>query len=191
MQGGLHPEHTLEFYEELVGHIKKNHPIHIHAFSPPEIHHVSRKAGLSYGETMVRLKAAGLGSMPGGGAEILVDRVREKLMTGKCTTQQWLDVMEACHQNGLRTTSTMMLGHIESWEDRIEHLSRLRDLQDKTGGFISFIPWTFQPENTPLHPKIKKNKDVKLAGAYEYLRFLAIARLFLDNFQHIYNNNPK
>ncbi|MDO8519096.1 MAG: cyclic dehypoxanthinyl futalosine synthase [Deltaproteobacteria bacterium] len=185
MQGGLHPDHTIEFYEELTSHIKKNHPIHIHAFSPPEIHHVSKKAGISYTEALRRLKIAGLQSMPGGGAEILVDRIRGQLMTGKCTTQEWLDVMQACHENGIRTTSTMMLGHIETWEDRIEHLSRLRDLQDKTGGFLSFIPWTFQPEHTPLHPSIKRNANVKLATPYEYLRFLAVSRIFLDNFDHI------
>ncbi len=185
MQGGLHPEHTIETYVNLVSHIKKNHPIHIHAFSPPEIHHVSTKAHLSYVDTMKQLKDAGLGSMPGGGAEILVDAVREKIMTGKCMTKQWLGVMEATHQAGLKSTATMMMGHIESWKDRIQHLHELRNLQDKTSGFLSFIPWTFQPENTPMHPNIQRNKEVKLASAHEYLRLLALSRIYLDNFEHI------
>lgn len=185
MQGGLHPEHTVETYESLVDHIKRNHPVHIHAFSPPEIHHVAVKSGLGYREILDRLKTAGLGSMPGGGAEILVDAVREKIMTGKCNTDQWLSVMEESHKAGIRSTATMMLGHVESWKDRIQHLENLRNLQDKTEGFLSFIPWTFQPENTPMHPKIKRNILVKLASAYEYLRLLAISRIYLDNFDHI------
>lgn len=185
MQGGLHPDHTLEDYEKIVSHIRQNHAIHIHAFSPPEIHHVAKKGGYSYLEVLKRLKEAGLGSMPGGGAEILVDKIRDQIMTGKCGTEEWLGVMEAVHQVGLRSTATMMMGHIESWEDRIEHLDRLRSLQDKTGGFIAFIPWTFQPENTPLHPRIQRNTHVKLATPYEYLRLLALSRIFLDNFDHI------
>lgn len=185
MQGGLHPDHTIETYVNLVSHIKKNHPIHIHAFSPPEIHHVATKAGISYREALARLKAAGLGSMPGGGAEILVDRVRDPIAVGKCNVNQWLEIMEISHQLEIPSTATMMMGHIETWEDRLEHLEKIRAVQDRTGGFLSFIPWTFQPENTPLHPKIKRNKNVRLAGAYEYLTFLAISRLFLDNFDHI------
>lgn len=186
MQGGLHPDHTIETYVNLVAHIKKTFPaLHIHAFSPPEIHHVSTKAGISYKETLLRLKEAGLASMPGGGAEILVDKVRDKIAVGKCNVQEWLDVMKASHQVGIKTTATMMMGHIENWEDRVEHLEKFRNLQDETGGFLSFIPWTFQPENTPLHPKIKRNSDVHLAGSYEYLRMLALSRLFLDNFDHI------
>ncbi|MBI4410853.1 MAG: dehypoxanthine futalosine cyclase [Deltaproteobacteria bacterium] len=186
MQGGLHPDHTLDDYVNLVSHIKKSHPtIHVHAFSPPEIHHVAVKAGISHEETLTRLKEAGLGSMPGGGAEILVDSVRDRIMTGKCNTQTWLDVMEALHRIGLRSSATMMIGHIESWKDRIEHLDRLRSLQDKTGGFISFVPWTFQPENTAMNPQAKRNRNVKLATPYEYLRLLALSRIYLDNFDHI------
>lgn len=186
MQGGLHPDHTIDDYVNLVSHIKKTHPsVHIHAFSPPEIHHVANKSNMSYEEILTRLKQAGLGSMPGGGAEILVDEVRDQIMTGKCNTQQWLDVMKALHKVGLQSSATMMLGHIESWENRIEHLDRLREVQDLTGGFVSFVPWTFQPENTPMHPKIRKNKNVKLASAYEYLRLLALSRIYLDNFKHI------
>lgn len=186
MQGGLHPDHTIDDYVHLVSHIKKKHPkIHIHAFSPPEIHHVAVKADISYEEALTRLKEAGLSSMPGGGAEILVDAVRDQIMTGKCNSKTWLDVMEALHRIGLKSSATMMMGHIESWEDRIEHLDKLRSLQDKTGGFISFVPWTFQPENTALHPQAKRNKNVKLATPYEYLRLLALSRIYLDNFDHI------
>ncbi len=186
MQGGLHPDHTIETYENLVSHIKNKYPVHIHAFSPPEIHHVSKKAGLSYHETFARLKKAGLASMPGGGAEILVDEIRDQIMTGKCSAQEWLDVMQACHETGLKSTATMMMGHIENWEHRIEHMSRLRDIQDKTGGFLSFIPWSFQPDHTAMHPQIARNKNrVKLAGANEYLKTLALSRIFLDNFDHI------
>lgn len=185
MQGGLHPEHTVETYEGLVEHISTHHPIHIHAFSPPEIHHVASKSGLSYREVLRRLKARGLATMPGGGAEILVDRVRDQLMVGKCSSQIWLDIMQIAHEEGIHTTATMMLGHIESWEDRLEHLRQLREVQDRTGGFLSFIPWTFQPEHTPMHPRSQRWAHVRLMGAYEYLRFLAVSRLYLDNFQHI------
>lgn len=183
MQGGLHPDHTIETYEKLVAHIKTK--IHVHAFSPPEIHHVATKAGLSYAEVLQRLKKAGLSSMPGGGAEILVSKVRDVIAVGKCNVEEWLEVMRQSHKAGIPSTATMMMGHIESWEDRIEHMDRIRSVQDETEGFLSFIPWTFQPENTPLHPKIKRNSNVKLAGTYEYLRFLALSRLFLDNFKHI------
>ncbi len=185
MQGGLHPDHTIEYYEDMVRHIRDTHAIHVHAFSPPEIHHVAIKAGLSYAQVFERLKAAGLGSMPGGGAEILVEKVRAPIAVGKCNVEEWLDIMKASHTAGIQTTATMMMGHTETWEDRIEHLRRLRDVQDQTKGFLSFIPWTFQPDNTALHPRIKKNRNVKLAGAYEYLRFLALARIYLDNFDHI------
>lgn len=186
MQGGLHPEHTVESYEALVSHIHQKFPqLHIHAFSPPEIHHVATKEGRSYREVLLKLKSAGLKSMPGGGAEILVDSVREKIMEGKCTADEWLGVMQASHEVGIRSTATMMLGHVETWADRIEHLERLRDLQDQTEGFLSFIPWTFQPDHTAMNPRSKKWSQVHLMGTYEYLRFLALARLYLDNFTHI------
>lgn len=189
LQGGIHPEWKIEEYEKLVAHMHEKHDIMIHAFSPSEIHYFSKLSGLSYQQALTRLKKVGLNSIPGGGAEILVDRVRDRISIDKCTTDEWLGVMEAAHHVGLKTTSTMMLGHVETWTDRIEHLSRLRDLQDKTDGFVSFIPWTFQPENTALNPKLKKNTDVRLATAHEYLRLVAIARLFLDNFQHIQTSN--
>lgn len=185
MQGGFHPEHSIETYVRLTKHIKENHPIHIHAFSPAEIHYVAKKANISYKEAFQQLIDAGLGSIPGGGAEILVEKIRERIAVGKCTVQEWLDVVQAGQELGLKVTATMMMGHIETWEDRIEHLEKLRALQDKTKGFLSFIPWTFQPENTALNPKIKRNHDVKLSGAYDYLRFLALSRIYLDNFDHI------
>jgi cyclic dehypoxanthinyl futalosine synthase len=185
MQGGIHPDYKIDYYVNLVSHIKKHHPIDIHAFSPPEIHYFAKLSGISNREAVRQLKAAGLGSIPGGGAEILVDEIRDRIAIGKCSAQEWLDVMEAAHLEGVRTTATMMFGHAERWGHRIEHLQKLRDLQDRTGGFISFIPWTFQPDNTPLNPKLKKNTDVHLASSHEYLRLLAVARLFLDNFRNI------
>lgn len=189
LQGGIHPDYKIEYYADMIAHIKKTHPIQIHAFSPPEIDWIAKNSGLTYRETVRRLKEAGLGSIPGGGAEILVDAVRDRIAIDKCNSDEWLGVMEAAHLEGIRTTSTMMLGHVESWEDRVEHMRRLRDVQDRTGGFVSFIPWTFQAENTALNPRLKKNTDVKLATAHEYLRLIAVARLFLDNFRHIQTSN--
>lgn len=189
LQGGIHPDFKIDFYEDMLSHIKKNHDIMIHAFSSPEIHYIAKNSGLSLRDTVRRLKAAGLGSIPGGGAEILVDEIRERIAIGKCNAQEWLDVMEAAHNEGIRSTATMMFGHAERWEHRIQHMRRLRDLQDRTGGFISFIPWTFQPDKTALNPKLKKNTDVILASAHEYLRLLAVARLYLDNFDHLQVSN--
>ena len=190
MQGGIHPDLKIDYYIELVSYIKKNHPeIAIHSFSPPELHYIAEISKLSLKDTMQKLKDAGLQSVPGGGGEILVDRVRERLTINKCSTQEWLDVMIASHSVGVKTTSTMMMGHVETWAERIEHLQRLRDVQDQTGGFISFIPWTFQADNTALNPKLKKNNDVNLATPHEYLRLLAVARLFLDNIDHIQASN--
>lgn len=190
MQGGIHPDFKIDYYIDLVSYIKKNHPdIAIHSFSSPELHYISEISELTYSETVQKLKEAGLQSIPGGGAEILVDRVRERITINKCNTQQWLDVMESAHNVGVKSTATMMMGHVETWAERIEHLDRLRDVQDRTKGFISFIPWTFQADNTALNPKLKKNVDVKLATPHEYLRLVAIARLFLDNFSHIQASN--
>lgn len=189
LQGGVHPDYKIDYYVRLIGHIKEKFTIHIHAFSPPEIDYIAKNSGLNNTETIRELKNAGLTSIPGGGAEILVDKVRERIAIGKCTAAEWLAVMEAAHGLGVHTTSTMMFGHAERWPDRIEHLHKLRDLQDKTGGFLSFIPWTFQPQNTALNPKLKKNSDVILASSHEYLRLIAIARLFLDNIDHIQVSN--
>lgn len=178
LQGGLHPDLPLEYYEDMLSFIKKEFPeIHCHAFSPPEIVHFAKISGLDIETVLKRLIAAGLDSIPGGGAEILVNRVRERIAPRKATAEEWLNVMETAHNLGLKTTATMMFGHIETIEDRIEHLKVIRDLQDRTGGFTAFIPWPFQPQNTAI--------DVPAATADEYLRTLAISRLFLDNIPNI------
>ncbi len=178
LQGGLHPELPLSFYEEMLRDIKERFPeIHIHGFSPPEIIHFSKISGLSIEEVLRRLIKAGLSSIPGGGAEILVDRVRKKLSPNKCSAEEWLEVMRTAHKLGLRTTATMMFGHIETIEERIEHLEKIRHLQDETGGFTAFIPWPFQPGNTELRvPKVLP---------VEYLKMVALSRLFLDNVPNI------
>jgi cyclic dehypoxanthinyl futalosine synthase len=172
LQGGLHPELPLSYYEELVGFIR-DFGLHVHGFSPPEIVFFSRHFGLSIQEVLIRLKAAGLSSIPGGGAEILSDRVRRLISPHKATADQWLAVMETAHSLGLRTTATMMFGHVETRAERTEHLLRLRALQDRTGGFTAFIPWTFQPGATAL--------GGEAVGAHEYLKTLAVSRLVLDN----------
>ena len=174
LQGGLHPDLPLSFYEEMLKAIKERFPgLHIHGFSPPEIVHFAKISGLSIEEVLRRLIRAGLSSIPGGGAEILVDRVRAKISPRKCSAGQWLEVMRTAHRLGLKTTATMMFGHVETIEDRLEHLEKIRALQDETGGFTAFIPWPFQPGNTEL--KVPKVLPV------EYLKMLALSRLFLDN----------
>jgi len=180
LQGGLHPDKPLEFYEDMLRFMKKT-GIHIHGFSPPEVCHFADLSGLTIREVLERLIAAGLDSIPGGGAEILSDRVRSSLAPRKCSADKWITVMEEAHQLGLRTTATMMFGHIETWEERLEHLSRLRELQDRTGGFTAFIPWPFQPDNTVLADSVDINKTT----GFEYLRMLALSRIFLDNFKNI------
>jgi cyclic dehypoxanthinyl futalosine synthase len=158
--------------------LKRTFPdLWLHALSPPEIHHVRRASRLPLDETIRRLRHAGLDSIPGGGAEILVDRVREQLAKNKCSADEWLGVMEEAHRQGMRTTATMMFGHVETIEDRVEHLARLRDLQDRTGGFTAFICWTYQAENTDL-------AGTEVTSA-DYLRTLAVSRLFLDNFTNL------
>ncbi|CAK8715418.1 MAG: de-hypoxanthine futalosine cyclase [Candidatus Electronema aureum] len=173
LQGGLHPELPLSFYEDMLRTMKAT-GIHIHGFSPPEVCHFSQLSGLSVRAVLERLRAAGLDSIPGGGAEILSDRVRQQLAPRKCSADQWIAVMEEAHRQGMRTTATMMFGHIETWEERLEHLERLRALQDRTGGFTAFIPWPFQPDNTAL---AETEKTTGLA----YLRMLALCRIYLDN----------
>lgn len=177
LQGGLHPELSIEYYERLFNFIKKNFCIHIHALSPPEVIHISKLSGLSIEEVLRRLKASGLDSIPGGGAEILVDSVRAIISPNKATSHEWLLVMEKAHELGMRTTATMMFGHLETEAQRIEHLSKLRALQDRTQGFTAFIPWPFQPRNTAL--------SVPPSTGDDYLRTLAVSRIFLDNFQNI------
>jgi cyclic dehypoxanthinyl futalosine synthase len=179
MQGGLHPHLSLEWYEELLRDIKAHFPrVNVHGFSPPEIHHFTKVAKLPLRTVLHRLKAAGLGSLPGGGGEILVDRVRKAITRGKVLTDDWLNVHRVWHELGGRSTATMMFGHIETLEERIEHLERVRRLQDETRGLTAFIAWTFQPDHTDM-------ADVPPAGAFEYLRTQAVARLYLDNIANI------
>lgn len=177
LQGGLHPDKPLEFYEEMLTFIKGK-GIHIHGFSPPEICHFAKLSSLTIREVLLRLLRAGLDSIPGGGAEILCERVRQEISPRKCGADQWIAVMEEAHGLGMRTTATMMFGHVETMVDRLEHLSRIRELQDRTGGFTAFIPWPFQPDNTALSHLAK-------TSAFSYLRMLALARIFLDNVDNI------
>ena len=179
MQGGLHPEFNLEWYEQLLQDIKDRFPqVNIHGFSPPELYHFTKVSKLPIRTVLERLKIAGLGSIPGGGAEILVDRVRREITRGKVLTDDWLNVMRVWHELGGRSTATMMFGHVETLADRIEHLERLRQLQDETNGFTAFICWTFQPEHTDM-------ADIPPAGSFEYLKTQAVGRLYLDNFPNI------
>lgn len=207
MQGGLVPPEILGFdwYLDLLRFIKKSFPkIHVHAFSPPEVFAFHQVFGMSIRDVLLRLRDAGLDTIPGGGAEILVDRVRDKISRGKTRTDEYLEVMRQAHLVGMRTSITMMFGHIETVAERIEHLRRVRDLQDETGGFTAFICWTFQPENTPLgrvkpaplearaseasaaqSSVLSTQSFLRLAGAHDYLKTLATARLFLDNIPNI------
>lgn len=179
MQGGLHPKFKLDWYEELLQDIKSRFPqVNIHGFSPPELHHFTKVNNLPIRTVLERLKAAGLGSIPGGGAEILVDRVRNAMTRGKVNTDDWLNVMRTWHEMGGRSSATMMFGHIETLAERIEHLDRLRQAQDETGGYTAYICWTFQPDNTDM-------ADVGKIGPYEYLKTQAVSRLYLDNFANI------
>ncbi len=179
MQGGLHPKFKLDWYEELLADIKAAFPaVNIHGFSPPEIYHFTKVNNLPLRTVLERLQAAGLGSLPGGGAEILVDRVRREITRGKVLTDDWLNVMRVWHELGGISSATMMFGHVETLEERIEHLDRVRQLQDETGGFSAFICWTFQPDHTDL-------SHLPPTGAFEYLHTQAVSRLFLDNVPNI------
>jgi len=178
LQGGHHPKLGIDYYLNLLGYLRQNFPqVNVHGFSPPEFTHFSEVFKLPVAEVIRQFKAAGLGSIPGGGAEILVDAVRKRIAPLKCTGQQWLAVMEEAHRQGLNSSATMMFGHVETVEDRIEHLNLLRQLQDRTHGFTAFIGWTFQSENTRLR--------AAPVGAQEYLRTQAVARIFLDNFPNV------
>ena len=179
MQGGLHPKFKIDWYEQLLADIKSRFPqVNVHGFSPPEIHHFTKVNNMSLEEVLTRLKDAGLGSLPGGGAEILVDRVRDEITRGKVMTDDCLDVMRVWHKLGGRSSATMMFGHVETLEERVEHLERLRELQDETGGFTAFICWTFQPDNTQM-------SHIAPAGSWEYLKMLAVSRLYLNNFENM------
>ncbi|MCF8106157.1 MAG: dehypoxanthine futalosine cyclase [Desulfohalobiaceae bacterium] len=178
LQGSHHPDLDLSFYEDLLAFIKKQYPgIHIHGFSPPEIIHFAEVSSQDPEEVLKRLMHSGLDSIPGGGAEILVDRVRKLVSPNKCSAGRWLQVMRSAHRLGLRTTATMMFGHRETPGERVEHLFALRELQDETGGFTAFIPWTFQPDNTRL--------SAERTTSVEYLRTLALSRIVLDNFPNL------
>lgn len=178
LQGGLHPELKLEWYEGLLRHFKTKFPgVWVHGFSPPEITNICKVSKLPLPVVMERLVAAGLDSLPGGGGEILVDRVRRIISPRKCMTNEWLAVHEETHRLNLRSSATMMFGHVETLEERVEHLQRIRDLQDRTGGFMSFICWTFQPENTLL--------ECPTSTATDFLKTLAISRIFLDNIENV------
>ncbi|MDO9289701.1 MAG: cyclic dehypoxanthinyl futalosine synthase, partial [Thermodesulfovibrionales bacterium] len=198
MQGGLHPDFDIGYYIDLLKAIKARFNINVHGFSPPEICYIADRSDLTIKETLNILRAAGLDSIPGGGAEILSDRVREILSPRKIKSSSWLKVMENAHMLGMRTTATMMFGSVEKPEDIIEHLDAIRNLQDKTGGFTAFIPWTFQPGNTELakleqqNSRTAEQKDYCATAllrcgstAVEYLRVLALSRLYLDNVENI------
>ncbi len=180
LQGGLHPDLPLSFYEDML-RFMKSCDIHVHGFSPPEIHHFAQISDLSTREVIRTLMAAGLDSIPGGGAEILSNRVRHELAPNKCDADTWIRIMQEAHELGLRTTATMMFGHIETLEERLEHLQRVRDLQDQTKGFTAFIPWPFQPDHTP----IAATRKIEKTTAVQYLRMLALSRIFLDNVANI------
>jgi cyclic dehypoxanthinyl futalosine synthase len=178
MQGGHHPRLGIDYYLTLLAHIREKYPhINVHGFSPPEFCHFSEVFGMPVREVLEKFKDAGLGSVPGGGGEILVDRVRDRIAPLKCKSDAWLGVMREAHGLGLSSSATMMFGHVETLEDRLEHLQRLRDLQDETGGFTAFICWTFQPEHTRLR--------AEPVGSSEYLRMQALSRIFLDNFPNV------
>jgi cyclic dehypoxanthinyl futalosine synthase len=178
MQGGHHPKLTIDWYLDLLSHMKAKYPeINLHAFSPPEFNHFSQVFNMPLREVIARFQEAGLGSIPGGGGEILVDRVRTRVSPLKCNSDQWLEVMRICHQLGMPSSATMMFGHVETVEERVQHLQRLRDTQDETGGFTAFICWTFQSQGTVL--------KAPTVGSAEYLRMQALSRIFLDNFPNL------
>ena len=180
LQGGLHPDLRIEYYENLLRSLKERYPqVHLHCFSAPEVLCIAEVSGLSLRETILRLRDAGLDSSPGGGAEILDDEVRGRIARLKCTSDEWIEMHRTAHQLGMRTTATMMFGCGEEIRHRVNHFERVRQLQEETGGFTSFIPWIFAPENTPLGKKIPQTTAV------DYLKTLAIARLYLDNIDHV------
>ncbi len=181
LQGGVHPDLRIDFYEGLLRRLKARFPsIHLHAFSAPEIHFIAKVERMPLADVIARLRAAGLESIPGGGAEVLEDETRRRIWSrAKASTEQWLEVHREAHRQGLRTTATMMFGVGEPHSARVEHLLRVRELQDSTGGFTAFIPWTFQEENTAM------DGEVATSEGFDYLRTLAISRLALDNVRHV------
>jgi cyclic dehypoxanthinyl futalosine synthase len=180
MQGGLHPDLHIDYYEDMLRTIKRRFPqLHLHCFSAPEILCIAEVSNLSVRDTIARLRDAGLDSIPGGGAEILDDEIRARISRLKCTADEWEQMHRTAHALGVRTTATMMFGCGEELRHRVNHLERIRRIQEDTGGFTAFIPWIFAPENTPLGKKVPE------ATAVDYLKTLAVSRLYLDNFDHI------
>jgi cyclic dehypoxanthinyl futalosine synthase len=182
MQGGHHPDLGIDYYEDLFGSIKARYPIHLHALSPSEVQHVARRSKLTIWETLSRLRDAGLDSLPGGGAEILVDRVRDIVAPKKTTADEWLDIMRHAQRLGMSTTATMMYGHVETLEERVEHMRRVRELQDELHGFRAFISWTFQDDGNRLGEKVPPET---MPTSFDYLLTQAVSRIYLDNVDHI------
>ncbi|MEJ2079453.1 MAG: cyclic dehypoxanthinyl futalosine synthase [Acidobacteriota bacterium] len=180
MQGGMNPNLRIDYYEDLLRSIRERYDIHLHCFSPPEIVVLAKLSKLSVREAIRRLIAAGLDSIPGGGAEILTDRMRRSISPGKCSADEWLDVMRTAHQEGLETTATMMFGAGETRSEIVEHLERVRRVQDETGGFVAFIPWNVQLQGTEMQREIQDR-----ISPVEYLKLLAVSRIYLDNFRNI------
>jgi cyclic dehypoxanthinyl futalosine synthase len=182
MQGGHHPDLGIDYYVDLFSSIKARYPIHLHALSPPEVQHIARRSKLTVPETLSRLRDAGLDSLPGGGGEILVDRVRRIIAPKKTTSDEWLGVMRDAHRLGMSTTATMMYGHVETVGERVEHMRRVRELQDQTGGFRAFISWTFQDDGNRLGALVPRET---MPTSFDYLLTQAVSRIYLDNVPHI------
>ncbi len=182
LQGGHHPDLGIDYFEDLFSSIKARYPIHLHALSPSEIQHIARRSKLTIWETLSRLRDAGLDSIPGGGAEILVDRVRALISPRKTTAAEWLDIMRQAHLLGISTTATMMYGHVETVEERVEHMRKIRELQDETGGFRAFISWTFQSDGNRLADRVPRER---MPTPLDYLLTQAVSRIYLDNVPHI------
>jgi cyclic dehypoxanthinyl futalosine synthase len=182
MQGGHHPDLGIDYYEDLFRSIKARYPIHLHALSPPEVQHIARRSKLTIPETLSRLRDAGLDSLPGGGGEILVDRVRTIISPKKTKSDEWLNVMRHAHRLGMSTTATMMYGHVETIAERVEHMRRIRELQEETRGFRAFISWTFQNDGNRLADKVPRET---MPTSFDYLLTQAVSRIYLDNVDHI------
>jgi cyclic dehypoxanthinyl futalosine synthase len=182
MQGGHHPDLGVEYYEDLFSSIKARYPIHLHALSPSEVQHAARRSKVSAPEALTRLRDAGLDSLPGGGAEILVDRVRDIISPKKTTSAEWLGIMREAQRLGMSTTATMMYGHVETLEERVEHMRRIRELQDETRGFRAFISWTFQRDGNKLGDVVSEEAR---PTSFDYLLTQAVSRIYLDNVDHI------
>jgi cyclic dehypoxanthinyl futalosine synthase len=182
MQGGHHPDLGIDYYEDLFRSIKSRYRVHLHCLSPPEVQHIARRSKLTVAETLARLRDAGLDSLPGGGGEVLVDRVRDIIAPKKTKSSEWLDVMRQAHRLGMSTTATMMYGHVETLEERVVHMRRIREVQDETRGFRAFISWTFQRDGNRLDAQVR---DEDMPTSFDYLLTQAVSRIYLDNVDHI------